>query len=159
MPNVAGVLRQEIARVARKEIRTALAGLHSSASKLRKTAAALKTRIAALERDLKRAQAGAAAADRPEAPSADSASPDVRITAKGVRALRRKLRLSQTEFAALVNVSDQTIYNWEKQSGALKLRHKTRASLVEARKLGARDARHALEKKLPPRSRKRRTAR
>jgi uncharacterized Zn finger protein len=43
-------------------------------------------------------------------------------TAAGVKKLRSALGLSQAEFAEWVGVSKQSVVNWEKQRGALKLR-------------------------------------
>ena len=49
----------------------------------------------------------------------------IRITAKGMRSLRRKLRLTQAEFARLAGVSTPTVWQWEKKTGALKVRGET----------------------------------
>lgn len=53
---------------------------------------------------------------------AAKASAGFQATGAGVRKLRSDLGLTQGEFAEWVGVSKQSIVNWEKQRGALKLR-------------------------------------
>ena len=141
MPNIAKVLKEEIARIARKEVKVAVIKVHKPTVRLKKTVAALKRRLASLERGNKLLEAGMAKLQtaQPAAVAAEPA-PRARITSKGTKSLRRKLRLSQAEFARLIGVSDQTIYNWESKQGALKVREKTRAALLAVRGLGAREA-------------------
>ena len=64
-----------------------------------------------------------------------------RVTAKGVRALRKKLKLSQGQFGELVGVSGNTVLKWEHGSGPLKLRSRPRRALLSIRGLGIREAR------------------
>jgi DNA-binding transcriptional regulator YiaG len=77
-------------------------------------------------------------------------SPEVvdklRFSAKGVRALRRKLKLSQADFAKLVDISDLAVYQWEKKEGKLALRQTTRTKLAEIRGFGRREALEQLGK-------------
>ena len=78
------------------------------------------------------------------AQAADTAADKARLTAKGMRSLRRKLRLSGQEFAQLVGVTGQAVYAWEKGNGPLKVRAKTRAAIVAIRGIGAREAKRRL---------------
>ena len=59
MPNIASILKAEITRVARKEIRAELEGLKKSASVYRTEIAALKRRTQALEQSLRQLQKSA----------------------------------------------------------------------------------------------------
>ena len=147
MPNVAQVLKAEISRIARKEAKAAVAPIRKPSVKLRKGVAALKTRLTALEKECKRLAALVVEGQARAAAAPEEGGARVRITAKGMRSLRRKLRLSQSDFARLLDVSDQTIYNWEKKSGALKVREQTRCAIVSVRDFGARDARKQLAEK------------
>src|SRR5574337_2204728 len=54
MPNIAVILKSEIARVARKEVRAETANLKKTASAYRSEMAALKRRVQALEQELQR---------------------------------------------------------------------------------------------------------
>ena len=68
----------------------------------------------------------------------------LRISGKGVRSLRQKLGLSQEAFAKLVGVSPNCVYQWESKPGMLRLRANTRAAVLAARGLGAREAKAKL---------------
>ncbi len=57
-----------------------------------------------------------------------------------MRSLRRRLGLTQAAFAELIAVSPNAVYQWEIKS-ALGLRARTRAKVLEARALRAREAR------------------
>ncbi len=138
MPNLAGVLKTEIGRLARKELRAELTAVKKTASKQRKVIATLKrelreqkTRIAALER-----------ASRKFAPVAAPAS-KVRFSAKGLRSHRERLALSAADYAALVGVSGLTIYNWEK--GKTRPQQAQLEKLAAVRGLGKREAWTRLE--------------
>ena len=57
-------------------------------------------------------------------------------------ALRRRLKLTREEFAALTGVSANTVYLWEK--GTTSPRATARAALVQLRGIGVREAKHRL---------------
>ena len=68
MANIASLLKSEISRVARKEVRGEIAGLKKAVSSYRSEIAALKRRTLALEAELRRlGKATAKAAPRPAA--------------------------------------------------------------------------------------------
>ena len=54
MPNIASLLKSEISRVARKEVRNELLGLKKASVAYRAEIAALKRRVQALEQALRR---------------------------------------------------------------------------------------------------------
>ena len=54
MPNIASVLREEIVRLARKEMRSEMEGLKKTSAQFRSEIAALKRRVAALEKQVAR---------------------------------------------------------------------------------------------------------
>ena len=143
MPNVATVLKAEIARVSRKEIRTAIEPLKTANLKLKKQISELKKQLAVMEGRLTHLGKGvpASAANNVD----ESVSKLPRITAKGVRSIRRKLKLSRKDFALLTGASSQSIYKWEGSKGPLKLRGKTLKGLIDARSLSPRKAKKLLE--------------
>jgi DNA-binding transcriptional regulator YiaG len=61
-----------------------------------------------------------------------------------MRALRKKLRLSQADFGKLVGTTPGAVHLWEKKDGALSLRDKTKAAILSVRGLGAREAKEKL---------------
>ncbi len=143
MPNIAKVLKDEMARIARREANTVVAPARKPAAGLKRTAADLKRKVAALEKEVRSLQRTLAGL-RPASQAVDTAADKARLTAKGMRSLRRKLRLSGQEFAQLVGVTGQAVYAWEKGNGPLKVRAKTRAAIVAIRGIGAREAKRRL---------------
>lgn len=154
MPNVAALLKQEITRLARKEVRGTAGTLKRTTVQQRHAIAALRRQIAELQRQLaqlgRRLAKGAAAA--PSAPE----TPKVRFVARGLRSQRARLGLSAAEFGKLVGVSAQSIYNWEQ--GAARPRAAQLGALVALRGIGKRQARERLEQVDAKVSRKRRKA-
>lgn len=145
MSKVMSALKDEIRRIARKEIRLAVAGLKRDRAALKKTVAGLKKQMAANQKNcnaMSRALAKTAAAM--PAPPVDEGK-KARITGKGVRAVRRKLGLSQKAFGKLFGVSSITVQNMEKKDGPLNLRTKTRNAYLAIRGLGAREAKERLK--------------
>ena len=116
---------------------------------MKRTAAEFKRRLAALERDNRRlvAEADARLKEMVKPDPQDVAS--ARIGASRIRALRKRLRLTQAEFGKLLGVSGKSVALWEGKQGRLKLQQRTRAAIVAARKLGAREARRKLELMVP----------
>jgi DNA-binding transcriptional regulator YiaG len=113
MPNIASVLKEEIARVARKESRGDTQKLKKSSAQYRSDIAALKRRMLALEQMVARL----GKSSRRAAPAAAAASEDgrskLRFSAKGLASQRKRLGLSAAEVASLLGVSGQSIYKWE----------------------------------------------
>jgi len=66
-----------------------------------------------------------------------TASKAARITGKGFRSLRRKLRLSAAEFGRLLNVSGPAVYLWEKRNGPLRVHQSTRTAILSIRAISA----------------------
>ena len=112
MPSLAGVLKAEIRRLARKEARAEFATARKAATRHRKDIAELKRQLADQRKQiaaLERAGGKTAKQD-----STNGASTLPRFSPKWVRGHREKLALSAADYAALVGVSELTIYNWEK---------------------------------------------
>jgi DNA-binding transcriptional regulator YiaG len=104
----------------------------------------LKRRVLLLEKGNKGLVAAMKSyqAEQPEKPREEEKK--VRFTSKGIRSLRKRLRLSQVEFGKLVGTTAHSVFLWEKKEGGLKLRDKTREALLSIRELGAREAKEKL---------------
>ena len=113
MPNFATALKNEITRIARKELRTETDGMKKAISQYRSDIAALKRRLTAAEKLINRLAKGSAI--RPAPAKAEETVPTIRFSASGLAAQRRRLELSLTQMAALVGVSSQSINKWEKE--------------------------------------------
>jgi DNA-binding transcriptional regulator YiaG len=136
MPNIAALLKAEISRVARKEVRSEIASLKKSAKLYRAEIATLKRRTLVLENHLRRlGKASAKAAPVPAEPD-PSAKP--RFSAKGLASQRRRLGLSAQDLGMLVGASSQSIYNWEQGKARPLERHL--AAIASIRALGRREA-------------------
>jgi len=159
MPNIGQVLKEEIRRQAKREIRAATTGLRKDNAKLKRTVAEHKRRLTALER-ANRTLTEAAEAKLKEAPTAAAAELEkARFGSRAVLVLRKRLKLSQANFAKLLGVSTSAVFLWEKEDGPLSLKDRTKAALVGARKMGVREAKRrlgVLAKKTPVKKRKRR---
>ncbi len=111
MANITSLLKDEITRLARKEIRREIEGLKKASANYRSDIAALKRRIAALEQQQSRlGKSGAKAAQVKAEPEAHA---KVRFSAKGFQSLRQRLGLTAQSIGTLLGVSAQTIYSWE----------------------------------------------
>ncbi len=136
MPNIASVLKEEIARVARKEGRAETQQLKKSSAHFRSDIAALKRRIAALEQLV--ARLGKAAGKKPATASPDELTGSFRFSASGLLAQRKRLGLSAAEAGRLLGVSDQSVYKWE--NGKTRPRASQFSAIAELRSLSKKQA-------------------
>jgi DNA-binding transcriptional regulator YiaG len=145
MANVAKVLKDEISRISRKEVKATAGGIGKSQKAIRKVVADLRKKVASLEKEIKRLSAGKPKEKAVPVKEQPAEMEKARLTGKGVRSLRTRLGLSQTQFARLAGVAEQSVYLWEKKEGPLKLRDKTKADLLSIKGLGAREAKAKLD--------------
>jgi DNA-binding transcriptional regulator YiaG len=141
MPNIGSLLKEEITRLARKETRSQVEALRKASGQYRRDIAELKRQLAQLGRDTARMQR--TAVGRPASTPSGVEASNFRFTAKGLPSQRKRLGLSAAEYAKLVGVSQQSIYNWE--SGATRPRPAQIAILASLRALGKREARARLD--------------
>ncbi len=145
MPNIGKILRDEIQRLAKKQSKQTAAQLKGDTVALKRAVASLKRQLAQLRRDVRRLLA----VETKRAKLAPAVAPEqaekLRFSTKGIRSLRRKLKLSQAAFAKLVGVSSLAVYQWERKGGRLQLRQETRNKLAGIRGLGRREALKRLE--------------
>jgi len=136
MPNIGAVLREEIARLSRRENRSEIDKTRKATTQHRREIAQLKRQVVALERQLKLlVRKGIGATPTATEGTAKSKS---RFVAKGLRSQRTRLGLSAAEFGKLVGVSAQSVYNWEGEKA--RPRGDQLARLASLRGLGKREA-------------------
>ena len=155
MPNLATVLKQEIARLARRAMRSEIEGIRKANTQHRRDIAELKRQVAQLARQNAALAKRGTAAARPT--EADAGKPRLRFVAKGLRSQRTRLGLSADAFAKLAGVSAQTIYNWER--GQAYPRSEQLARLVALRGIGKREAGKRLDALTDGKRSRRRVAR
>jgi len=141
MPNIASILKSEISRVARKEVRSETQGLKKSVGAYRVEIAALKRRAQALEQELRRL-GKSVPKTAPLAADAQSSSKQ-RFSAKGLVSQRKRLGLSADDIGLLVGASGQSIYNWE--AGKARPRAQHLSALAALRTLGKKEAASVLD--------------
>ena len=145
MPNIASVLKQEILRLAGKAVRIAVNPLKKEKVTLKKAVRDLRKRVKSLEADSRILLAEQERHRKLVVGAIPADALNIRVTAKGMRSLRRKLKLTQVEFARLVGVSGQNVYQWERKKGAIRVRDNTKKAVFAIRDLGAREAKRRLE--------------
>lgn len=136
MANIAAVLKAEISRVARKEVRAETEAIKKAASSHRSDIAELKRRVQALEQEFRRL--GKLTVKVAPQPAEVAGADKLRFSAKGLASQRRRLGLSAEECGLLVGASGQSVYNWE--AGGARPRAKLIPAIAALRSMGKKDA-------------------
>jgi DNA-binding transcriptional regulator YiaG len=141
MPNIASVLKAEITRLARKELREESEALRRTLVLQRKEIASLKGRLQALEKSVrqlgkptKAPKVDGRALPAPEVDAADG----LRFRAAGMASNRRRLGLTAADFALLIGTTGHSIYAWE--AGKSKPRAEALKAIASLRHIGKREA-------------------
>ena len=141
MPNIGAMLKQEIARLSRREVRSVTGTTRNATAQHRRHIAALRRQVAKLERQvavLQRQRLGAA-----PAASGTASGQKMRFVAKGLKSQRARLGLSAADYGKLVGVTAQSVYNWER--GDATPRGDQLARIAGLRAIGKREATARLE--------------
>ena len=139
MPNLNQVFREEISRLARREVKQIVDPLQKQIRDLRGKVREQKRELEKLEKEL----AGKADKERVIAPRTVSEEDDVRIRKGSVKKHRERLGISQREMALLLDVSPLTISNWETDKSSPS--GKNRLAFAELRGMGVREVWQRLE--------------
>lgn len=136
MPNLASLLKSEISRVARKQIRDEIEPLKKSLSSARSEIVSLKQQVKGLQAELKSVRR----ATRPQLAetSEAAASPQIRFRASTMKAHRQKVGLSAKDYGRLIGASELSVYKWE--GGKAAPRPKTLPNIAAVLRLGKREA-------------------
>ena len=158
MANFSKMFQEEVRRLARKEAKIDLdrikkenVELRRAISQARKHLVSLRKTVIDLARD---AKAIGVAATRSKGTSAAAAieseegADRSRISSKTIATLRTKLGLTQGEFAKLIGVTGQSVYQWERKGGQLTFRGGAKERIVAIKGIGAREARKRLEENI-----------
>jgi DNA-binding transcriptional regulator YiaG len=138
MPNLSSVLKSEITRLARKEVKGAVDPLRKANASYRREIAELKRQILMLHREVK--SSNRASTQRIDT---ETEPRKTRFAAGGLKSLRSRLGLSASDFGRLIGASGQSVYNWE--AGKAVPRSSQQAALASIRGLGKREAARRLE--------------
>jgi DNA-binding XRE family transcriptional regulator len=135
MTTFANQLKSEIARIAKKEIRTETQQLKKASTQYRSDIAALKRHIVALEATVKKLSKGQ---PKPVLKVAKESTTALRFRSGGFATLRKKLDLSAEQMGKLIGVSAQSIYHWEAEKS--RPRASQLPAIAAARKLTKKEA-------------------
>lgn len=136
MPNLAAVLRDEIRRLARKEVKTYASGTREAVAQVRREIVTLKRMVKDQQKKIDRI--ATQGPDRGNKSATAESMSGTRYSARSVRAQRKRLGLSAEDYGKLVGVSALTIFNWE--HGKSRPRKKQLAVLIAMRGIGKREA-------------------
>jgi DNA-binding transcriptional regulator YiaG len=146
MPNIANVLREEIQRLAKRQVKAELTSIRRDNVRLKKSVAELRRQVAAIEatsRELVKKVTPAVASKEIEAATQQAAK--LRPTSKSLKSLRARLGLTQAQFGQLLGVSGQAVVQWASREGRIRMRKTTLAALARIQNIGKREARRRLD--------------
>ena len=133
MSDLKQVLNDEIRRLARKEIKLAVQPLQANIVALRRQISELKKMYNAANKKAEIMQKKALATG---VVSEVEEEPKLRLNAAGIVRIRQKLKLTQSDFAKLLDVSMHTVSAWEK--GKCAPRAGAKAKICALRTVGKR---------------------
>lgn len=140
MPNLVSVLKQEITRLARKELAAGTKVLRNASAQYRRDIAQLKRQTNTLSKQVAFLEQQEKKRVSKRVPLANAEGK--RFSRRGLTTHRKIAGLSAADYAKLVGVSAQTIYGWEQ--GRSKPRAQQLAALSAVRNLGKREAQKRL---------------
>jgi DNA-binding XRE family transcriptional regulator len=152
MSTIATALKQEIARVARKELKDEIAAVRKLTTGHRSEIAALKREVKALHGALRGLQKSLDRSASPSSTAAAKTAPkmpqtkEARFNAEQLAAHRAQLSLTQAQMARLIGVSALSVYKWE--SGKVQPRAAQREQIAAALKLGKRAVKAKLQEQV-----------
>ena len=142
MPNLATILKDEIGRLARKEVRAVCGPIQDQVRDLKKTVRQQRDLISRLEKQIGQLKAVSAKPSEKILSAPDVQSAQIRLSASSIKKHRKRLKLSQTELGQLLNVSTNTIVRWE--AGTSKPRESYRPGIAQLRTMGVREVKKLL---------------
>lgn len=135
MTTLAIALKDEIRRLARKEIKVQTNRTAKAVAQYRREIARLKRLQREQERKISFLESQTRKSTHSAPPTANS---ELRFSSRSVRAQRQRTGLSAADYAKLIGVTPLTVYNWE--HGKSRPRQGQFAALVSLRGLGKREA-------------------
>ncbi len=152
MAKLESMIKSEIVRLAKREIRRIAVPLKRDFRSMKGTLSQLRKAVLTLQRITSAQQKELEKRKMPLEAEPEEVK-TARFSPRLIRSLRRRLRITQRELALLTGVTVGAIHQWE--SGQFKPGPEKRAIMVALRKLGRREVRKLLEEKKPQKVEKR----
>jgi DNA-binding transcriptional regulator YiaG len=140
MPDLSSVLKQEISRIARKELRGETGSTKKAIAAYRSQIAEMKRRLQQLERQVAQLRKQDS---RHVAAAAEDGATSLRFRSEGFAKHRQRLGLSAKDMGLLIGASGLSVYKWEQ--GKARPRAKHLEAIAAVRKIGKREALSRLE--------------
>ena len=137
MPNVQQVLGEEIRRLAKKEARAAIEDLKEQISAMKKTISEQGKLLKELSKLTNKTASIVLPHEEPKEEIPAEEMKAVRVSPDRIIKWRKKIGVSQTQFAKLLGVSHLSVNHWE--SGKTEPREAQKQRIVELRDMGKRE--------------------
>ena len=154
MPNVQQVLGEEIRRLAKKEAKAAIEDMKEQISAMKKTISEQGKLIKELSKLTNKTAAIVLPPEEPKEEVPVDEMKAVRVSPERITKWRKKIGVSQTQFAKLLGVSHLSVNHWE--SGKTEPRDAQKQRIVELRDMGKRELKALIIERLGEKFAKRR---
>ena len=144
MGKIEAVMKYEIVRLAKKQVRATCVPLAREVRQLRRTVSDLRGTVKAFK-DIAAEYQAQRLAEKARLEASPDELASARLSSRLIKALRRHLGLTQGELAALVGVSIAAVGFWEQ--GKARPHGHNKEAIVALRKLGKREVRRILSLK------------
>jgi DNA-binding transcriptional regulator YiaG len=141
MPDIAQVMKAEIVRLSRREVKAACSPLRKQLRALRQATKEQKQAIADLRKDLLRMRDAAPIQEL--GPGGEERARKTRISPASIKSQRLRLKLSQRELAKLLGVNTISVIRWE--TGKSQPRSAYHEELAKLRQLSRKEVVKLLE--------------
>ena len=146
MGKLEGMIKSEIVRLAKREVRKIYAPLGRDVRSLKGAISHLRKTVTSLERFAAYQQKALAKEKTPLEVSQEEVKAS-RFSPRLIRTLRKHLRISQKDLAVLAGVTVGAVHQWE--IGKFRPRDEKKGVLAALRKLGRREVTKLLEERRP----------
>ena len=143
MGKLEGIIKDEIIRLAKREMRMNFVPLRRDVRSLKITASQLRKSVLGLQRLVSQQEKQMGPKPVPEVTPEEMKK--VRFSPRLIKSLRKHLGVSQREMAKLAGVTVGAVFQWEK--GKFEPKDDKKKILVGLRKLGRREVRKLLEER------------
>ena len=143
MGKLEGIIKDEVIRLAKREMRTTFVPLRRDVRSLKSIAFQLRKSVVGLQRFA--SQQEKQAGPKPVAEVTAEDMKKARFSPRLIKSLRKHLGVSQRDMAKLAGVTVGAVFQWEK--GKFEPRDDKKKVLVGLRKLGRQNARQLLAEK------------
>ncbi|MEM0914026.1 MAG: helix-turn-helix transcriptional regulator [Planctomycetota bacterium] len=144
MSSFAVAFKEEIRRLARKEVKEQTGAMRKQVAGYRSQIASMRREITEQQRQIKALEkAVGKVGDAGGNGAAEEEGPQIRFSPAGFASHRERLGLSASDMGKLLGVSGQSVYAWEQERS--RPRRKQMAAIAEVRAMGKRAALARLE--------------